>query len=73
MRHRHDGAEPNGSLELKDLFNEGNGQLTLGGNRSAIELIERHKQRAHFAIEALEQEAADVFRHLKPAQPRAQL
>lgn len=54
-------------LKLQDLFNEWDRQFSLGGNRCVIELIERHKQRAHFSIQPLEQESADVFRHLETA------
>lgn len=51
-----------GSLQPQDLFNERDGQLALGGDRGAIELIEGHKQRAHLAIQPFQQEAAHVFR-----------
>ena len=60
-------------LQPQDLFNERDGQLALGGDRGAIELIEGHKQRAHLAIQPFQQEAAHVFRQLEAAQFAAQL
>ena len=59
--------------KLKDIFHKRNGQLALGGNGSAIELIERHKQRTHFAIQPLKQEPTDVFRHFETTQSGAKL
>ncbi len=60
-------------LKLKNIFHKRNGQLALGGDGGAIELIERIKERAHLPIQTLEQEAPYVFRQFKSAQSGAQL
>src|SRR5690606_26806999 len=59
--------------KLKNIFYKRNGQLALGGNGGAIELIERVKQRAHFPVQAFKQEPTHVFRQVKSAQSGAQL
>ena len=37
-------------LQLQNIFHKRNGEFALGGDRGAIQLIERVKQRAHLAI-----------------------
>ena len=58
-------------LQLQNFFYERNGQLTLGGDRCVIKLIQRHKQRTHFPIQTLKQKAAHIFRQFKSAKSGA--
>lgn len=43
-----------GVLQFQDLFDKRDRQFSLGSDRRMIELIQRHKQRAHFAIKTFE-------------------
>ncbi len=58
-------------LQLQNIFHKRDGELALGGDRSAIQLIEGVEQRAHLAIQPFQQKTADIFRQLKAANARA--
>ncbi len=60
-------------LQIEDIFHKGNGELPLGGDGSLVQLIERHKQGTHLAIQPLQQKTPHVFRQFKAPQPRPQL